>query len=417
MTTESHIWHPYTRFSEVESLPEIVSGEGLYLTDQNGKRYLDGISSWWCCNLGHCHPRLTAAIQQQATQLHHSILGGLSHPGARVLSSELAALFPTSPRHVLFASDGSSSIEASLKTLVSYHYYNNQPERTLFACLEEPYHGDTIGSVSVGYMSAFHRPVKSLLFEALQIPVAQSENDSDAYQRATHLLTQNAHRLAGLVVEPICQGTAGIRIYPASYLQHLADTCKALSIPLIVDEIAMGYGRTGKMFAQEWARIDPEIITLGKGITGGSLPLSAAVVKDTLYETFSDTPENRTFFHGHTFGGNPLACAAALEVLAIYRETRLLEYVAEQTSGIEEAIQVARTHPRIVKGRHLGAIAVLELDALSAEEGLRLRVYCREAGLLIRPLGPVVYLMLPLIASRADWELALGILLDQIQRV
>ena len=316
------LWHPYTRFSTFESdpLPVIVRGEGIYLFDDQGHRYLDAISSWWACALGHGHPRIVAAIQKQAAELQHSILGNLSHPRAVELAAKLAGLMPTPDRHVLFSSDGASAVEAALKISLQYWHNVGRPEKQRFAALEESYHGDTLGAVAVGYLDHFHKPFNSVVF-----PAFRASPQSDGLAGVADMITKHADELAAVIVEPLCQGAAGMKMYPADYLRQLGELCRNQNMLLIVDEIATGFGRTGRMFAFEHAGIDPDIVCVGKALSGGYLPISAAIVKDDIYQTFSDKPADHTFYHGHTFCGNPIAAAAAMEALTLYEQERRLK--------------------------------------------------------------------------------------------
>jgi adenosylmethionine-8-amino-7-oxononanoate aminotransferase len=392
-----HLWHPYTRFSTFEStlLPIIVRGEGIYLYDADGNQYIDAISSWWACALGHGNTRIIEAIHRQAEQLQQSILGNLSHPAAIELAARLAELMPRPNRHVLFSSDGASAVEASLKIAVQYGHNIGQPPRRRLAYLRDAYHGDTLGAVSVGFLEDFHRPFKSILFPALAVPVPYRKEDERAcLEQTRHLFDQHTGEIAALIVEPLCQGAAGMKMYSANHLRQLAALCRERDVLLIADEIATGFGRTGKMFAFEHAGIDPDIVCVGKALSGGYLPISAAIVKDEIYATFSDQPKDHTFYHGHTFCGNPIAAAAALEALSIYAEID----VAAQARRIEDILKkelapLARL-PAVSDVRCLGAIGAIELG--SQELTQKAKMALLEQRILARPLGQVVYLMPPL---------------------
>jgi len=425
------IWHPYTKHSAMEeaSFPVITRGEGIYLYDTEGNRYTDAIASWWACNLGHSHPRLVAAITRQAQELQHSILGNLTHSRAIEVASELIGFFPDERRRVLFASDGASAVEASLRVAVQYRHNMGQGERCRFAAFEEAYHGDTVGAMSVGYMPSFHAAYRSLLF-----PVHQAEAPCCA--RCRHGLTpdacavecfasmqrifeQHGEELAGVIVEPLCQGAAGMRIYSPLYLRRLSEWCRKYGVLLIVDEIAMGFGRTGKMFAFEHAGIDPDIVCLGKSLSGGCLPMSAAVVKEEIYATFSDTPEDHTFYHGHTFAGNPIAAAAAVECLKVYREDRIVERAERLGRILADRIEAFRNLPGVSAVRSLGMIGAFELDDPPGGEAgtaraQRIRRSLMEQGILVRPLGNVLYLMPPLIISQEALEDTIDALHDAV---
>lgn len=382
---KNHVWHPYTKFS-AGTLTNIVRAEGSFLYDDQGNRYIDAVSSWWCVNLGHSHPAIVDAIQKQTSILQHSILGNLTHPNAQELASRLAHLLPSPDRHVHFASDGSSANEAALKIAIQYFHNRGEPERDTFLSLTEPYHGDTLGAVSVGFMESFHRPFKRLVFPTVSVdPVA---ND------LAEAIKQNANRLAGVILEPLCQGAAGMRMYAPSTLKAAADTCRTHDIPLIIDEIAMGFGRTGKMFAFQHADIDPDIVTIGKGISNGTLPISATIVRDSIYDTFSDEPVDHTFYHGHTFAGNPIASAAALATLDVYRDENIITKGESIRHRLKHLSSDLAQHHYVKNMRTLGMIAAF--DVASPEVAQTIRHAMKTEGVLIRPLGNVLYVMPPL---------------------
>jgi len=399
----SSIWHPYTRFSTMDrAFPVIERGVGAYLYDTDGKRYLDAVSSWWACNLGHGNRRITRAIRRQCGELQHSILGNLSHPRAIELASEIAMLFPGARRRVLFASDGASAVEAALKIALQYWHNIGKPERSEFASLADAYHGDTLGAVSVGYLAGFHKPFKPILFPAYRAEspccAACKHGKTPAscrlecFSSMRQLIEKHRRKLAAIIVEPMCQGAAGMRIYPEKYLKALAVLCRKRNILLIADEIAVGMGRTGKMFAFQHAGIDPDIVCMGKGLSGGYLPISATVVKNSIYDTFSDTPEDHTFYHGHTFTGNPIACAAALETLAIYREDKVVKQAVNGGNVLREAMASLEGLGGVSGVRSLGMIGAFET---TAARQIRDRLLDQHR-ILLRPLGNTVYLMLPL---------------------
>lgn len=400
-----HVWHPYTRFSAFADgpLPCITRGEGLYLYDQHGARYLDAISSWWCCHLGHTHPRIVAAIKRQAECLQHSILGNLSHPAARELAQRLAALMPDSRRHVHFASDGASAVEAALKITLQYWHNQGHPERTRFVSLNRGYHGDTLATLSLGFLDEFHQPFAKVRTPVWQLPVPPYDESEDAaYATAEALFEQHGSTLAAMVLEPMCQGAAGMRIYSANYLRELARRCKQHGVLLIADEIAVGFGRTGRMFAYEHAGLDPDVVCVGKGLSAGSLPISAAIVRDSIYETFSDSAGDNTFYHGHTFAGNPIAAAAACEALDIYCEDDIPRRAQEAGDHLQKCMQDFGELEAVQEVRHLGLIAAVELksesrSAPSIPRSQRIQNELLREGVFIRPLGSVVYLMPPLI--------------------
>jgi adenosylmethionine-8-amino-7-oxononanoate aminotransferase len=412
------IWHPYTRHSaQRRGLPVIVRGKGPWLYDQTGTKYLDAISSWWCVNLGHGHPRLVRAIRRQAGQLQHSILGGLSHPPALTLAGMIANLFPTPGRRVLFASDGSSAVEAALKVAVQYWHNRGRPEKKQLVALRHAYHGDTTGAISVGFVPAFHTPFKPLCFPChrAEAPCCQpcrhgKEPGTCAlpcFESMRRLLKARGARVAAVIVEPLCLGSDGMRIYSPRYLAALAGLCRRENVLLIVDEIAMGMGRTGRMFAFEHAGIDPDIVCVGKGLSAGYLPISATVVKSAVFKAFDDRAADRTLYHGHTFTGNPIAAALAIETLKVYGDEDVVEGAASRGEFMREELEPLAPLPHVCAVRCLGMVGAVEFRGLrnkpsGSELAQRVKAALLEQHILIRPLGPVVYLMPPLNTPRRD---------------
>ena len=408
------IWHPYTKHSVMagEDFPVITRGKGLYLYDTDGNRWLDAVSSWWACALGHSHPRIITAMARQGKKLQHSILGNMSHPPAIELASRLVRLFPHGNRRVLFASDGASAVEASLKIALQYWHNLDRPEKNRFVSLKEAYHGDTLGAVSVGKLDSFHRQYDSLLF-----PVHRAESPccgtcrhgkapetcrQECFASMETIFNKHSKTLAAVIVEPLCQGAAGMRIYAPAYLVKLAKLCAAHKVLLIADEVAVGYGRTGRMFAFEHAGIDPDIVCTGKAMSAGYLPISATIVKQSIFNTFSDKPADHTFYHGHTFSGNPIACAAAVETLKVYEEKDIVRKAAQAGVVLEKAIRPIAALPGVRNVRCLGLIAAVEMTGPAGTVAARnIRTYLLKKKMLVRPLGNVVYLMPPLITPHA----------------
>lgn len=409
-----YLWHPYSKRSAIENedFPVIVRGEDIYLFDADEKRYLDAVSSWWACSLGHNNPRLIDAMCRQARELQHSILGNLSHVRAIELGQKIVKLFHTGKRRVFFSSDGASAVEAALKIAVQYWYNKGNPQKNKFVSLKEDYHGDTLGAVSVGYVESFHQLFKQLLF-----PVFRADSpccglcgfgtpDScnlECFESMEQIIESHSHEIAAVIIEPLCQAAGGMRIYSAKYLKRLYDLCRQKDILFISDEIAMGFGRTGKMFAFEHAGIDSDIVCIGKALSSGYLPISATVVKDPIYQTFSDSTTDNTFYHGHTFGGNPIAAAVALQVLDIYKEADIIGRANTLAAVLKTEFEKFKDLSIVRHVRCLGMIGVVELndgesnEAEALAQNVRRRLLERE--ILIRPLGPILYIMPPLIIS------------------
>ncbi len=410
------LWHPYTKHSSMTeaSFPIIERGEGLYLYDIEGNRFLDGISSWWCCNLGHSHPELVDSIKRQAAVLQHSILGNLTHPYAIELAARLVNLFPTSDRRVLFAGDGASAVEAALKVAVQYWYAVGKPERSKFVSLVNDYHGDTLGAVSVGFVESFHKQFAGVVSPSFQAESpcckacgwgkTEETCNLECFASMQSIFNAHAEELAAVIVEPLCQGASGMRIYTSKYLAALGNLCREHDVLLISDEIAMGYGRTGKMFAFEHAGIDPDIVCCGKGMSGGYLPISATVVKKRVYDAFTDYPEDNTFYHGHTFAGNPIASAVGVTVLDIYERESIVAQAQEKGAVLAREMARFAALDCVDNVRCLGMIAAVELHEQSLQPNYAGRTHPeaikRELlanSILVRPLGRVVYIMPPLI--------------------
>lgn len=404
------IWHPYTKHSVIgkEDFPVMVRGKGVYLYDTDGRRWLDAVASWWACALGHGHPRIISAITRQTKQLQHSILGNMSHPPAIELAAKIVKLFPDNKRRVMFASDGASAVEAALKISLQYWHNAGHPEKKRFVSLQNAYHGDTLGAVSVGKLDAFHKQYNPLLFPVIRAESPCCGTCSHGKSPATcrlecfasmdKILKEHAPQLAAVIVEPLCQGAAGMRIYSPAYLTKLARLCKKHDVLLIADEIAVGYGRTGKMFAFEHAGIDPDIVCLGKAMSAGYLPISATVVKEHIFKTFADKPTDHTFYHGHTFTGNPIACAAALETLRVYEEEGIVKKAFTSGKLLAKKVESFRKLPGVMDVRCLGMIAAVEFnkrDGITMAQTVRRKMLAN--GIIIRPLGNVVYLMPPLV--------------------
>ena len=332
------VWHPFTpmqAFTE-EDAPVIHGADGFFLIDENDRRYLDGISSLWCNVHGHRVKEIDDAIRKQLDRVAHTTLLGLISPPSAELAGRLVELTPPGLTRVYYSDDGATAVEAALKICVQYHAQKaTREERTLFASVGGAYHGDTFGSVSVGRSDLFHGAFSDMLFDvvsvpspvAFRIPEGQTEASYLAYcfGEVERIVEEHANRLAGFIVEPLVQGAAGILVHPEGYLRHLREVTRRHGVPLIADEVAVGFGRTGTLFACEQECVSPDLMCLAKGITGGYLPLAATLVSEEIYEVFLGEPhERKTFFHGHTYTGNPLGCAAANASLKLFETNHVL---------------------------------------------------------------------------------------------
>jgi adenosylmethionine-8-amino-7-oxononanoate aminotransferase len=403
-----HLWHPFTEMREW-TLPDhhplfIVSGEGPWLRDAARKRYLDGNSSIWTNIHGHNHPRINRAISEQLLQIAHSSFLGLTHLPAARLAKELVDLLPAAGlTRVFYSDDGSTGIEVAIKMTIQYFKQTGFPKKTGFAAFTNAYHGDTLGASSLGGIANFHDR-----FAALQFPVIRV-NDLEELDRV------DASTLAAIVIEPLVQGAAGMRTWPAGMLLRLRQWCDQHNVLLILDEVMTGFGRTGRMFACQHEGVAPDFLVLAKGLTGGYLPLAATLTTEAIYDGFlGQFSELRAFFYGHSYTANPLGCAAALASLQIFREERVLEHVASVIPVLEEGLEQLKQLPWVHDVRQVGLIAGIDIAAADGTSfdwrermGAKVCLAAREFGLLTRPIQDVLVFMPPLCVS-AD-EIRFGI--------
>ena len=421
------VWHAFTQMSEYEPLI-LDSAEGCTLLDIEGNRYIDGVSSLWCNVHGHRHPRLDAAIRNQLDRVAHVTSLGSSNPAAIKLAKRLTDLAPEGLEHVFFSDDGATAVEVALKMAFQYWQQRQdpRPEKICYVALGDAYHGDTLGSVSLGGMAQFHALFGPLLFETIHVPCPNpyrlpdgvSEDECLKYHLGLmeRTLSEHHRRIAAVVVEPLVQGAAGIVVHPPGYLAGVRELTRRYDVLLIADEVAVGFGRTGKMFACEHEEVSPDFLCLAKGITGGYLPLAATLTSGEIYEAFlAPYAEMKAFFHGHTYGGNPLAAAVALASLDVFEEEQTLARLPPKIARLEEHLQrIARLeHVGDVRQRGLiGGIEIVRDRATkepypgSEKRGARVCERARSEGVLLRPLGNVLVIMPPL-----------AITLDQLDQI
>jgi adenosylmethionine---8-amino-7-oxononanoate aminotransferase len=395
----AYLWHPFTQQRGwVEEEPVIIErGEGTDLIDVHGTPYIDGVSSLWCNVHGHAHPRIDAAVSEQLGKVAHSTMLGLSHRPAIELARRLVELAPPGLTRVFYSDSGSTATEIALKMAFQYWRQRGQ-DRRRFVALRMAYHGDTIGSVSVGGIDLFHSLYEPLLFETLRAEPGDVAGMS-------RLLAEYEGEVAAVIMEPLVQGAAGMLVHPPGYLRAVRDLCDRHGVLLILDEVATGFGRTGRMFACEHEGVAPDLLCLAKGLTGGYLPLAATLASERIYEGFlGEFEEFRTFFHGHTYTGNPLACAAALATLDVFREERTLERLQPKIGLLAELLEPVAAHPAVRQVRRRGFMVGIELveHPLPVRIGHRVTLEARLRGAIIRPLGDVLVLMPPLSISRED---------------
>jgi len=434
-----HLWHPFTQMQEwLGEEPCIISrAEGNFLIDVQGRKYLDGVSSLWCNVHGHRKKELDDALRAQLERLSHSTFLGLSHVPGIQLAEKLIRIAPKGLQRVFYSDSGATAVEIALKMAVQYWQLKGETQRTGIASLAESYHGDTVGSMSVGYSETFHRFYKQLLFPVLRLTPphvfryfqrrSEAEALELAVQEAEEKLSANKKNLAALIMEPLMQGAAGMWAQPAAYVQALSEICRRHGILLIFDEVATGFGRTGKMFACEHAGVSPDLLCLAKGITGGYLPLAATLTSEEIFSVFlGDYKDFKTFFHGHTYTGNPLACAVANANLEIFERDGTIEAMQPRITWLAERLERFHRLPHVSDVRQWGYMAGIELVESKAERksyapeqrmGYKVILEARKRSVMIRPLGDVIVLMPPL--SIADDELTslLAVVYDCIEAV
>jgi adenosylmethionine---8-amino-7-oxononanoate aminotransferase len=411
---QDHLWHPFTQqqgWSEEEPLL-IERGEGSHLIDVDGRRYIDGTASLWCNVHGHRHPVIDAAVGEQLSRVAHSTMLGLSHPGAAELAGRLVEIAPPGLSRVFYSDSGSTAAEIALKMAFQFQAQRGgeHARRTAFVKLRGAYHGDTIGSVSVGGIDLFHAAYGPLLFETH----AAEPGDAEDLAR---VLAKHGEEVAAVIVEPLVQGAAGILVQPPGYLGAVRELCDEHGVLLICDEVATGFGRTGTMFACEQEGVAPDLLCLAKGLTGGYLPLAATLATERIYEGFLGTPaEQRTFFHGHTYTGNPLACAAALASLDVFESERTIERLQPKIALLGERLEEIGAMPEVAEIRRRGFMVGIDLGAHdpALRMGHRVTLEARRRGALARPLGDTVVLVPPLSISAADLDRLLTITAESI---
>ncbi|WP_281072059.1 adenosylmethionine--8-amino-7-oxononanoate transaminase [Succinivibrio dextrinosolvens] len=422
-----HIWHPAAQMKDYESFPPVpvVRGKGCYLFTEDGHEILDIISSWWCNLLGHCNEEISDALCKQAKTLEHVIFANFTHPWVVELTEELLSIVPKGITHFNYGDNGSSSVEMALKIAFQYQQQIGQTNRRRFACLSEGYHGETIGALSVGSMDLYNLMYKPMMMDNIHIEAPDLFLHPEDYphkcmERAEKVFEEHGSELCALIVEPLLQGAGGMRIYPAEYLKFLSDLCKKHGVLLIADEIATGFGRTGKWFACDHAGITPDLMCMSKAITGGYMPMSVVGVTDQVYDAFlGEYSEGKAFLHSHTYAGNPLACACALSVIRILKRDHIIEKACETAQWLSSSFaQRFSSLKNVGQVRSIGLINVMEIvkDKTTKERfpsSLRLgyRIYqdALKEGLLLRPIGDTLYFNPPLNISKEDLTKAMDI--------
>lgn len=424
---KKYLWHPFTQMRDWEEENPLIieKGEGNYLYDIDGKKYLDGISSLWVTVHGHRKKEIDEAIKDQVDRVSHSTLLGLSNVPATLLAEKLVNITPAGLNKVFYSDSGSTAAEIAIK--IAFQYWQQKkgsPEeetawkkKKSFLTFKNAYHGDTIGSVSVGGIDLFHEIYHPLLFDSLKAD----------FDSVFSILKEKSSEIAAVVLEPLMQGAAGMLMQPPGFLKKLRRACDDANVLLIFDEVATGFGRTGKLFACDHEKVSPDMICIAKGITGGYLPLAATLTSDEIYQAFhADYKELKTFFHGHTYTGNPLACAAALANLEIFEKEKTIEALQEKIEKLKNGLEKFKSHPHVKEIRQMGFMVGIELVDdkeknipydWELKKGIQVIQEARKNGLILRPLGNVIILMPPLSLSMEEIDFLLDTTYKAIDRV
>lgn len=424
---KQYVWHPFTQMQDwqAEEPIVIVKGEGSWLIDSDGNRYLDGVASMWTNVHGHSHPALNRALYEQAQKIEHSTLLGLAGEQSILLAKLVIEIAPQGLTRVFYSDNGSTAVEVGLKMAYQYHCHKGESQRNRFIRLQHAYHGDTVGAMSVGGIPIYHATFSPLLFSTIEAPAPYcyrcplGKDDPSACGMAClgaleGLMQEHREQLAGMMLEPLLQGAGGMIVHPAGYLKGVRELCDRYGVLLITDEVATGFGRTGRMFACEHEGVSPDIMTISKGLCAGYLPLAATLATEEIYSAFlGNYAELKTFFHGHTFTGNPLACAVALKSLELFEETGLLESVCQRSEQLAGWLQRLAGHQHVGNVRQCGLAAGIELvrdrgtkEPYHWEEkrGIQVCLEARKQGVFSRPLGNTVVVFPPLSISQADLD-------------
>jgi len=435
-----YIWHPCSQMKDYETLPPIVieRGEGINLYDINGKCYKDVISSWWCNLLGHCNPRINEAVKKQVDTLEHVIFANFSHKTVITLCQELIKVLPKGLCKFNFADNGSSSIEMALKMCFQYHYQTGNSKKKKFMALSDGYHGETLAALAMGGVDLYSELYKPILMDVIRIQAPdcfrcpfgkhRESCSCECFIDAEKQFEKHGNETAAIIIEPLLQGSAGMKIYPPLYLKKLRSLCDEYNVLLIADEIATGYGRTGKMFACDHAGITPDIMCLSKGLTGGYMPMAIAITTQEIYDAFyDDYLKGKAFMHSHTYAGNPLACSAAVEVLKILKEEKIIEKTQKSAKYFNQIIKDKFLSLKNVgEIRSIGLINAIELvkdkntkESFDYKKRTGYQIYKKalQKGVLLRPLGDIIYFNPPLIIQESDMDFVTDIALECIKEV
>lgn len=410
------VWHPYTQHAAAAPPPLVKSARGAFLHLEDGRRIFDAISSWWVNLHGHADPRIAAAIAAQAQCLEQVIFAGFTHEPAERLADRLLAAAPRGLEHVFFSDDGSTAVEVAVKMALARRSAGEN--RSVVVALEHAYHGDTFGAMSVSARGPFTTPFARQLFDVERLPFPKNDGDGRTLESLENLLKASPGHVAALIVEPLVLGAGGMKMYSVEMLRGLRELCSRHGVLLIADEVMTGFGRTGTLFACDQAGVSPDIMCLSKGITGGFLPLGATLASAEVFAGFRSPDRSRAFFHGHSYTGNPLACAAALANLDIFKQEPVFDRIAAVARAHESGLKRLAARPGVAATRQLGTIAALELSVPDSGYlsgiGPKLYDFYLSRGILLRPLGNVVYLMPPYCSTTEDISKAYDAIEDSL---
>lgn len=433
-----YIFHPCSQMKDYENLPPIVikKGNGIYLEDENGKVYMDCVGSWWVNLFGHCNPRINKAIKEQIDKLEHVIFVNFSHEAGIELVEELAKVVPSGIEKFLFADNGSSSIEMALKLSFQYHLQTGNPQKRKFVSLENAYHGETVGALGVGDVDIFTSTYKPLINEGIKAKGPDCYNcqygknfdncNAECFEHMEKILNEKNQEISAVIIEPMVQGAAGMKIYSAEYIKKLKKLTEKYNIHLIADEIAVGFGRTGKLFAMEHSGVSPDIMCTSKGLTAGYYPMAIVGITQKIYDAFyCDYLEGKSFLHSHTYSGNPIGCRIALEVLRIFKEENILEMIEKKGAYLRKKVEETfNDNKNIGEYRQIGMIGALEFvkDKDSKQNferdiraGYEIYKIALEKGAILRPLGNVIYFMPPYIITEKEIDEMVRICKESIE--
>ncbi|MBS1637912.1 MAG: adenosylmethionine--8-amino-7-oxononanoate transaminase [Bacteroidetes bacterium] len=403
---KQYIWHPFTHLKYAEEPLNLVRGEGAYFIDDTGNRLFDGISSWWVNLHGHCHPYISKKVSEQLFTLEHAMFSGFTHQPAVQLAERLMAHLPGNQSKIFYSDNGSTAVEVALKMVIQYWHNLHKPKHT-FIALENAYHGDTFGGMSVGERNVFNQAFGHLLFDVVRIPLPNKHNiEAVKEQFSAYCRT---HDVAGFIFEPLVQGAAGMLMYEASYLDELIELAREQDVITIADEVMTGFGRTGRFFAVDYLEHKPDIMCLSKGLTGGYMPLGVTSCAQFIYNAYISDDKTRTFFHGHSYTANPTACSAALASLDLMEEEGTWKRIAEIEAGHHSCQVSLMTHPRVRQVRCRGTILAVELHTAEHTHYLNraaesISEYFVKRHILLRPLGNILYVIPPYCSTGADLE-------------